>query len=422
VQTALGARAPAARIRTLDFWSLMDGQVAEMARQTYLSLVQDHPATYDRLYQVDERVWRDVLIGGERSSEALTTIIDLVKDHIQRSDEAFPGGVRHPGDRFLVRLLCATFPGNGEVTPSTQLMLRIALVKWSWARLVRRIAQEAKAWQPDVIVATQMCPAALLAAARSRYGLQIPILGVLTDFGVHDFWVQSGIDRYCVAHPSVANLESLEPERVIVTGIPLMPGFRAPPTQEEARRALGLALDRPMVLVPGGGLGLGVDGMTARLLKATRKAQVVAMTGQCEVAAERLRALAGAHEPRLRVWPWTNRVEQLLAAADVVVGKPGGLTVAETLACGRPLYPARALRGQEGFNVQFLEKHGVGRLLSDEELPAAMNALLGDPGRLAALQAAAWSLGRRDGSTMIAEQALTLARYQADDAAAKEIA
>jgi processive 1,2-diacylglycerol beta-glucosyltransferase len=371
VQTALGERAPAARVRTLDFWSLMDGQVAEMARQTYLSLVQDHPATYDRLYQVDQRVWRDVLLAGERSTEALTTIIELVKDHIQHNDEAFPGGVRHPGDRFLVRLLCATFPTNGEVTPATQLMLRIALVKWSWARLVRRIAQEAKAWQPDVIVATQMCPAALLAAARSRYGLRVPILGVVTDFGVHDFWVQSGIDRYCVAHPSVANLESLEPERVVVTGIPLMPGFRAPPGQEEARRALGLALDQPMVLVPGGGLGLGVDGMTARLLEATPGAQVVAMTGQCESAAQRLKALAAEHGSRLRVWPWTNRVEQLLAAADVVVGKPGGLTVAETLACGRPLYPTRALRGQEGFNVQFLEKHGVGRLLKDEELPAA---------------------------------------------------
>jgi processive 1,2-diacylglycerol beta-glucosyltransferase len=422
VQSALRARAPGAGMRMLDFWSLMDGQVAETVRQTYLSLVQDHPLVYDRLYQVDQRVWRDVLIGGERSTEALTTIIDLVKDHIQRSDDAFAGGGRHPGDRYMVRLLCATFPGNGEVTPATQLMLRIALVKWSWARLVRRIAQEVKAWKPDIIVATQMCPAALLAAAGSRYGIRVPIIGVVTDFGVHDFWVQSGIDRYCVAHSSIANLESLEPSRVVVTGIPLRPGFRAPPPRMEARRALGLALDRPIVLVPGGGLGLGVDGVAARLLRGTRDAQIVALTGQCGVASARLGALAREQGSRLRVWPWTDRVEQLISAADVVVGKPGGLTVAETLACGRPLYPMRALRGQEGFNVQFLEKHGVGRLLEDEELIAAVDALLRDPTRLAGLQAAAWSLGRRDGAALIADEALALARYQPGDAAAMETA
>ena len=43
-----------------------------------------------------------------------------------------------------------------------------------------------------------------------------------------------------------------------------------------------------------------------------------------------------------------------LRAADIVVGKPGGISVAEALACGRPLLATRSLGGQEGFNIDFL--------------------------------------------------------------------
>jgi processive 1,2-diacylglycerol beta-glucosyltransferase len=413
VKCALRERVPEASIRILDFWSLIDGQAAATVRQTYLHLVQEHPLIYDRLHRIDQRVWRDVLMGSGPCSSALTTILDLLRGHIRDSDESFDGGGHHPGDRVLMRMLCATFPGNGQVTPATQLMVRMALVKWVWARLVRRMALEVKGWAPDVIVATQMCPAALLTASRRRYGLEIPIIGVLTDFGVHDFWVQPGIDHHCVAHPSIANMDRLDSSGVIASGIPLMPGFRNPPTQQEARRMLGLSLDRRIVLVPGGGLGLGVDSVTARLLGGTTNVQVVALPGHCRQGAERLEALKQQYPSRLHVSPWTNHVERLLAAADVVVGKPGGLTVAEALACGRPLYPVRALRGQEGFNVQFLEQHGVGRLLQEKDLVASLEPLLADPARLGALQGAAWNLGQRDGAARIAARALALAQPEA---------
>jgi UDP-N-acetylglucosamine:LPS N-acetylglucosamine transferase len=110
------------------------------------------------------------------------------------------------------------------------------------------------------------------------------------------------------------------------------------------------------------------------------------------------------------VWDWTGRIETFLRAADIVVGKPGGLTVAEALACGRPLLATRSLRGQEGFNVAFLERHGVGWLVSEEELVPRVESLLADPGDLKRIQEQAWTLGRRDGAPRIADRVLALAR------------
>jgi len=100
----------------------------------------------------------------------------------------------------------------------------------------------------------------------------------------------------------------------------------------------------------------------------------------------------------------------LLRAADVVVGKPGGLSVAEALACGRPFFATTSLGGQEGFNLQFLEQHGVGRQVALEELFDALYGLLSSPRKLIRAQDQAWKLGRRDGAEQIAALAVTHAR------------
>jgi processive 1,2-diacylglycerol beta-glucosyltransferase len=102
-------------------------------------------------------------------------------------------------------------------------------------------------------------------------------------------------------------------------------------------------------------------------------------------------------------------MEVLIRAADVVVGKPGGLTVAEVLACGRPLIAARALGGQEGFNVRFLEMHGVGQLVPEAQVISVLTELLNDRLRLTRMQERAWQLGVRDAAERIAEQAFALA-------------
>ena len=62
-----------------------------------------------------------------------------------------------------------------------------------------------------MIVSTQMIPAAMASYLKQRGKVHASMIGVLTDFGVHDFWKQRGIDRYCVAHQSI--LETVRSRR-----------------------------------------------------------------------------------------------------------------------------------------------------------------------------------------------------------------
>ncbi|MEX0729380.1 MAG: glycosyltransferase [Aquisalimonadaceae bacterium] len=403
IELALKDRMPLIEVRTLDLWSLMDEKVALAIRTAYLRLVQEQPDLYDRVYRLDQRTWRAILQDSKRLPPEIAEIMALIPVTLPNGKSARAGNL-HAMDRILLVLLTTVLSAHPNNSLANSRLLRLALVQSAWARLSRRFINVIQGFDPDVVIATQMNPAALLSAARTRGCLDIPTIGVVTDYGVHDFWMQSGIDLYCLAHQSMAEPDTarITADKVVSTGIPLMPGFRQPPDVHEARRALGLATDRPTVLVAGGGLGLGVDAVAERLLTRSGDSQLLINSGRNPTARRALALLARRYPDRLRVWNWTEHMEQLICAADVVIGKPGGLTVAETLACGRPLLATHALQGQEGFNIRFLESHGAGRMVPEDQLVGALDALFRDPLALMRMKARAWSLGRRDGAARIA--------------------
>ena len=405
IQLAWRAADPQVTVHTLDFWSLMDADVADTIQQSYLRLVTEHPDLYDRVYRLDQRLWRSLLAGG-----AVPESLRLVLRAFSR--DAFRAPLRHRGnrmDRWLFLALLTTFKGRAWGWPVGA--LRGGLLDWACRRLTLRLGVRIRAFGPELIVLNEMWPAVLLSPLKASGAVAAPVVGVLTDYGVHDLWVQPSVDHYCVASTEmVAALRAagVEGARISVTGIPLMPGFRRPPSMEEARRALGIEPSHAVILLLGGGLGLGLEAVAKQLAASGTDAQLLVVAGRNRAVLESLRPLTAASS-RLRVYPWTEHMALFMRAADVVVGKPGGLTVAEAMACGRPLLATHSLRGQEGFNVHFLEAQGVGRLVPEEEdLGATVAALLADRQQLARMQGRAWELGRRDSAQRVVGVAMTL--------------
>lgn len=409
IELAVRARDPDAKLQTLDLWSLMHPDVADAVRQTYLRLVQEYPGLYERVYQLDERTWRRVIEGEQPPPTDLRECVDRIAAILADGTPLVPRVGPYALDCALLPLLCSSMPRGDGDSPLRDARIRMPLLAWIWTRLSRRLERRLRTFQPDVVVATQMVPAALLSAVKLRRGITVPCIGVPTDYGVHDFWIQPGTDAFCVAHAEIPGLARARAVAVSVTGVPLMPGFARPPEPMLARSELGLDPARPVVLLLGGGLGLGVDSAAERLLQHRADAQFVLVAGYNTRSRRSLAARRADRQP-LRVVGWTEHMESYIRAADLVVGKPGGLTVAEVLACGRPLLATRTLGGQEGFNVRFLERHGVGRLVPEDELLEIIEAWLAQPDRLDELKRRAWSIGRRDGAARVAELTLAAAR------------
>lgn len=419
IARALREQAPGTRIRIVDFWSLLDISVASALQQTYLHLVTGHPDLYQRLYQLDQHSWRNILENGQALPELLHELGALIAP---LADPKNGAGERHWLDRLLFRQLATLLARPNEDETAFRELRQQAVVHQSWALLAKRLSRRIARFAPDAVIATQVNMAALAAHLKARRRFQAPLIGIVTDYGVHNFWLQRQVDLHCVADESMTQQfnGAAAASRVEVTGIPLMPEFSHPPPAGAARQELGLVQPGPVVLILGGGLGLGIGSVVrclarSLLLRPSQPTLIVLAGRNRQLAGElqgdpAVRDLMAAG--RLRVQGWTEQVVMYMRAAELVIGKPGGLSTAEVLACGRPLFSTCSLRGQESFNVAFLESNGVGQLLREEQLARYIPALLDDRVSLRQMQSRAWALGRRHGAQCVTARVLESMRQR----------
>ena len=194
------------------------------------------------------------------------------------------------------------------------------------------------------------------------------------------------------------------------------PLFAKPLDRAEARAQLGLDADATVILISAGGYGVGpVEQLVKDLVARGKHWQIAAIAGRGEQMRQRLEELArtagtlpgGA--PRLRAVGFTSEMDKYMAAADLMVGKAGGLTTSEALSRGLPMALIEPIPGQEERNADHLLEAGAA--IRCNNLPAAawkIAALLDDPARLRGMREAARKLGRPNAAAAIAEDALRL--------------
>ena len=110
---------------------------------------------------------------------------------------------------------------------------------------------------------------------------------------------------------------------------------------------------------------------------------------------------------------FTDQIDELMAAADVVVSKPGGLTTSEVLARGAAMAIVNPIPGQESRNSDFLLENGAAIKINNlATLTHKLEPLLADPERLATLKANAKRLGKPQAAFDVAKEALSRAKPQ----------
>jgi processive 1,2-diacylglycerol beta-glucosyltransferase len=203
-------------------------------------------------------------------------------------------------------------------------------------------------------------------------------------------------------------------DRIHVTGIPVMPAFSQPDVPALARNAcvaeLGLDPSRPVLLMASGGAGVGdLASMVERVLGLGGEGnfQVIAVAGRNAEAHGKLQALAARHPGRVVAIGFTNEMHKLMAAADLVVTKPGGLTVSECLALGKPMLLISPIPGQEEHNAGFLMEEGAAWLAYDAiGLDFKVARLMADQPKLANMAARSRALGKPQAARAVLQHVL----------------
>ncbi|MGE5279891.1 MAG: MGDG synthase family glycosyltransferase, partial [Deltaproteobacteria bacterium] len=242
-------------------------------------------------------------------------------------------------------------------TPALSLInvhLRRFVDRVAGGRFIRYLLAE----KPKVVIATQFLASELVTIAKIKRGLKTRLVTVVTDFGVHNFWVNPATDLYCVAAESTRRSligKGVPQEVVRVTGIPFDDKFRQPFERNEALRSWGFDPSRFTALVATGGVGIGPIEEVVRQLKEEVQLLVVCGTNKKLYA-----KLKQENHPNIRVFEFVDFMHRLMSAADVIVTKAGGLTVTESLVKNLCCIFFYIIPGQEKLNARTITRHGAG--------------------------------------------------------------
>lgn len=304
---------------------------------------------------------------------------------------------------------------------------RLALDRLNTGPMIRLLEQ----LQPDLCLSTHFLPAEIISWLKAKRKFRARHAVVITDFDIHALWLCQNVDRYYVATEEAAEYLKrigVPADALRVAGIPVDPSFAEVKMPEKIREPLGLDPNRMTLLVAGGGYAVGpLERLVADLLALDRPWQIVAVAGRATAIRSRLEGLATRAAkigswPRLHVLGFTTEMDRWMAAADLLIGKAGGLTVSEALACGLPMAIVGVLPGpQEDRNADFLLEQGAA--IRCHNLPTAawkIARLLDDAARLASMRSAALHLGRPRAASEIVRDSIHLLAAGAADPAARQ--
>jgi processive 1,2-diacylglycerol beta-glucosyltransferase len=285
--------------------------------------------------------------------------------------------------------------------------MRLMIDRLNTKPLVRFIRE----FDPHIIVCTHYMPAGIISHLIAANQLQAHLSIVVTDFDFHAMWLSRSFHRYFVAiDETKAHLEMLgiPSERITVSGIPIDPVFQQSINREEERFRLGLNPGKPVLLLSAGAYGVGpTEFMVERMLNLKSDAQTVVICERNDELKQRILKLVDSHGSRFKVLGYTDEMHKLMKLADIFIGKPGGMTTSEAIACGLPMCVVSPIPGQEERNSDHLLEEGIAVKCNDlTTLPFKLERLLEDPDRLARMKANALRFAKPTASTTIVDTLL----------------
>lgn len=211
---------------------------------------------------------------------------------------------------------------------------------------------------PDVIISTHFLSADIAALLKRNHKIKSKLITVITDFGVHPYWVAEGTDLYIVASDFTKKRllkERVSAKRIKVFGLPFHPKFLKQFDRKALAHKIGIDPDKFTVLLMTGFAGIGPLEKVAELLSPDLQVLVVCASNR------RLRKrLSKKKMPNVKVFGFIENTEELMAVSDCIVTKAGGSTIAEVINMDLAPIFISIIPGQESANVEALRRLGVG--------------------------------------------------------------
>jgi len=276
-------------------------------------------------------------------------------------------------------------------------------------------------WCPHVVVSVHPLTQHIFARVLKETKLadRIPLVSVVTDpaYGFWKGWACDDVSLYLVASEE-ARLQLIDygvpSERIKVSGMPVHPKFAYPGEEaaQAARKALGLDPDKFTVFVNAGWEGGGnIPQIFRELVRGKLPVQAIFLAGRNEALRADAESLAEIAEFPIKVIGYSEQVEQLMSAANVMISKLGGLSTFEAFACRVPIIAdgITAPMPQEAGTASLVVKRGAGVILQRaSDIVPVVRRMVEDSSHYSAMRAATIGLALPNATRHIVEEITAL--------------
>jgi len=276
-------------------------------------------------------------------------------------------------------------------------------------------------WCPHVVVSVHPLTQHIFARVLKELKLadRIPLVSVVTDpgYGFWKGWACNDVTLYLVASEEARSQlidYGIPSERIKISGMPVHPKFAYPGEEaaQAARRALGLDPDKFTVFVNAGWEGGGnIPQIFRELVRGQLEVQAIFLAGKNESLKADAESLAEVAQFPIKVIGYSEQVEQLMGAANVMISKLGGLTTFEAFACRLPIIAdgITAPMPQEAGTASLLVKRGAGVILKRaSDIVPVVRRMVEDSAHYSALRAATVGLAFPNATKQIVEEITAL--------------
>lgn len=212
--------------------------------------------------------------------------------------------------------------------------------------------------KPDIVISTHFLPSEIVCYLKKTKAINSKLITVITDYGIHPFWIINGTDMYAVASDFTKGLLALKgvaDKNIIDSGIPVDPKFFEKYDKVVLAKKFAIDPDKFTVLISTGSSGIGdIEEVIGQLYK---DVQILVVCANNRILYAKLSKYG---YPGVRVFGFIENIQELMSVADMIITKPGGLTIAESLAMGLSPVFITAIPGQETENVKILAANQIG--------------------------------------------------------------
>ena len=260
----------------------------------------------------------------------------------------------------------------------------------------------------DSVICSHVFSGLLLRQTLKEYPMELKTAFVATDYTCSPGTARSELDHYFIPSRSLTAefiAQGVPAGKIVPSGIPVRKEFYAQGDKAKAKRKLGIDPNHTHLLMMCGSMGCGPLEKLTKLLSnsMTDTMELSIVCGTNEKLRSELAEEFG-NQPNIHIHGFVRDISTMMDGADLYLTKPGGLCTTEAAAKGLPMVFINAVAGCEEYNLNYYVRLG-GAVTADspEELAQLCLNLMGNPNRLAQLQAALKVLPKQNAAQFICE-------------------